>query len=243
MRLKFIVCKVLQREAYWCAARSHNQVDVVLMPQGLHDTPDKLREELGKELVKTEDVQGRKYDASLLGYGLCSNGVLGLSCEIPLVVPRAHDCITLLLGSKERYQEYFDGRKGIYWYSPGWVESNCQPSKSRYDRTLQEYTDKYGEDNAAYLMEMEQNWMKEYEWATYVGWELTDGEQSYKDYTKEAAEFLGWKYDELIGKSLLVQKLVDGDWDKDKFLTVQPGQKVGEDLTSDGIIRAEDNQN
>ena len=31
MRLQFITCKVLQREAYYCAARSKNVVDVVLM--------------------------------------------------------------------------------------------------------------------------------------------------------------------------------------------------------------------
>ncbi len=46
MRLQFIVCKVLQNEAYLCAARSKNVVDIVLMQQGLHDVPDKLRAEV-----------------------------------------------------------------------------------------------------------------------------------------------------------------------------------------------------
>ena len=73
MRLQFIVCKVMQMEAYFCAARSKNVVDIVLMPQGLHDEPDKLREEVQKALNNTHDIQGRPYDASLLGYGLCSN--------------------------------------------------------------------------------------------------------------------------------------------------------------------------
>ena len=36
MRLQWIVCRVLQREAYLCAARSPHVVDLVLMPQGLH---------------------------------------------------------------------------------------------------------------------------------------------------------------------------------------------------------------
>jgi len=38
------------------------------------------------------------------------------------VVPRAHDCITLLLGSKERYAKLFGERPGTYWYSAGWLE-------------------------------------------------------------------------------------------------------------------------
>jgi len=49
----------MQREAYFCAARSKNIVDIVLMPQGLHDEPDKLREEVQKALNNTNDIQGR----------------------------------------------------------------------------------------------------------------------------------------------------------------------------------------
>ena len=56
MRLQFIVCKVMQREAYFCAARTKNVVDIVLMPQGLHDEPDKLRTEVQKALDNTHDI-------------------------------------------------------------------------------------------------------------------------------------------------------------------------------------------
>jgi hypothetical protein len=238
MRLQFITCKVLQREAYYCAARSKNVVDVVLMEQGLHNEPDRLRTEVLKALENTSDVQGRLYDASLLGYGLCSNGIVGLSAEIPIIVPRGHDCITLLLGSKNKYQEYFDSHRGIYWYSPGWIESDEQPSKERYERLLKEYKEKYGDDNAQYLMEVEQNWIKEYSWATFIDWGLTDSGE-YKNYTKRCAEFLHWNYEELKGSPALMQKLIDGDWHESEFLVVKPGQKIGEDLTNDGIMKAE----
>ena len=238
LRLQLIACKVLQREAYYCAARSPNIVDVVLMQQGLHDTPDKLREEVQKALQVTHDIQGRPYDASLLGYGLCSNGIVGLSAQIPIVVPRGHDCITILLGSKERYQQYFDSHRGIYWYSPGWIESGKQPGEKRYNDTLEEYQRKYGEDNAQYLMEVEQTWMKEYQWATYVDWGFVDGER-YKNYTKQCADYLEWNYDELKGEASLMQRFVDGRWDEGDFLVVEPGKKIAEDLTNEGIIKAD----
>jgi hypothetical protein len=236
--LQFIVCKVMQREAYFCAARSKNVVDIVLMPQGLHDEPDKLRTEVQKALDNVHDIQGRAYDASLLGYGLCSNGIVGLSAKIPVVVPRGHDCITLLLGSKDRYQEYFDTHRGVYWYSAGWIESGKQPSQERYENTLKEYREKYGDDNAQYLMEVEQDWIRQYSWATFVDWDLTDSDE-YKDYTKRCAQYLGWNYDELKGSPALMQKLVDGQWDEDKFLVIEPGRKIKEDLTNEGIINAE----
>ena len=238
MRLQFITCKVMQREAYFCAARSKNVVDIVLMPQGLHDEPDKLRTEVQKALDNTHDIQGRAYDASLLGYGLCSNGIVGLSAKIPIVVPRGHDCITLLLGSKDRYQEYFDSHRGVYWYSAGWIESGKQPGRERYEKTLKEYQEKYGDDNAQYLMEIEQDWIRQYQWAAFVDWDLTDSEE-YRNYTKRCAEYLGWSYEELKGDPALMQKLVDGRWDHGEFLVVQPGQKIKENLTNDNIMKAE----
>ncbi|MFH1882536.1 MAG: DUF1638 domain-containing protein [Planctomycetota bacterium] len=238
MRLQFITCKVMQREAYFCAARSKNVVDIVLMEQGLHDEPEKLRREVQKALDNTCDIQGRPYDASLLGYGLCSNGIVGLSAKIPIVAPRGHDCITLLLGSKDKYQEYFDSHRGVYWYSPGWIESGKQPSEERYEKMLKEYKEKYGDDNAQYLMEVEQKWIKEYDWATYIDWGFVDSNE-YKNYTKHCTEFLRWNYDELKGSPVLMQKLVDGRWHDSEFLVVKPGQKISEDLTNEGIIKAE----
>ncbi len=238
MRLQLIVCKVMQREAYFCAARSNNLVDVRLMEQGLHDEPDRLRSEVQKALERTSDIQGRPFEATLLGYGLCSNGIVVLSAKIPIVVPRGHDCITLLLGSKEKYKEYFDSHRGVYWYSPGWIESGKQPSKERYETLLEEYKQKYGDDNAQYLMELEQTWMKEYNWATYVDWGLGDSGR-FKEYTKTCADFLDWNYDELKGDPGLMQRMVDGEWNDDEFLVIKPGQKISEDLTNEGIIKSE----
>jgi len=213
-------------------------VDVHLMPQGLHNEPDRLRREVQAALAVTQDVQGRPYDALLLGYGLCSNGIVGLSAAIPVVAPRGHDCVTLLLGSKERYKEYFDSHRGVYWYSPGWIESGQQPSRERCQRLLREYAEKYGADNAQYLMEMEQGWMREYSWATYVEWGLV-GSDGYKAYTRECAAFLGWNYDEVRGDAGLMQRMVDGVWNESEFLVVPAGARIAEDVTSPGIIKTE----
>lgn len=237
MRLQFIVCKVLQRESYYCAARSRNAVDVVVLRQGLHQEPEKLRGEIQKTLDVTTDIQDKPYDATLLGYGLCSNGIVGLKSQIPIVVPRGHDCITLLLGSKDKYNDYFDSHKGVYWFSPGWIETDTQPGKERFERTLKEYIAKYGKDNARYLMATEQNWLKEYHWATYIDWGFANS-LAEKEYTKQAAEHLGWNYDILKGDSGLMQRLVDGVWEEREFLIVKPGQKITEDLTNEGIIKA-----
>ena len=63
------------------------------------------------------------FEAILIGYGLCSNGIMGISSnKYKLVIPRAHDCITFLLGSKEKYSKYFTDMPGTYWYTMSWIE-------------------------------------------------------------------------------------------------------------------------
>ena len=238
LRLQLIACKVLQKEAYLCAARSPNIIDIVFMQQGLHDTPDLLRTEVGKALARTTDVQDNKYDATLLGYGLCSNGIVGLTAQIPIVVPRAHDCITILLGSKEKYKEYFDAHRGIYFYSPGWIEFGKTPSKEYYEKRFREYEQKYGPDNAQYLFEAEQGWLKEYEWATYVDWDLPHCDH-YKKYTRDAAEHLKLKYDQVPGDPALMQRFLDGQWDEEDFLVIPPGKKIAEDISANSIVKAD----
>ena len=161
-RFYILSCHVLWRELSYFAACSENTFNFTFLRQGLHNTPEHLRREVQKEIERIED-EDPSWDAILLGYGLCSNGLAGIrSRKTTLAAVRAHDCITLLLGSKERYRTYFDAHPGTYWYSPGWIETNDQPGRERYEKTLKEYREKYGEENAAFLMETEQKWMKEY---------------------------------------------------------------------------------
>ncbi len=210
------------------------------MPQGLHDTPDSLRTEVQKELDRTTDPSGKPYDAVILGYCLCSNGICGLHSDIPVAVARGHDCMTLLLGSRRTYQDYFDRYKGIYWYSVGWIEqcNDLMPGQDRYEKKLAEYTAKYGQDNAQYLMETEQTWIKEYRRAVFIDWGLP-GTEAAKASTKASAAYLNWAYDEVKGDPALLQRLLDGDWSSDDFLVIQPGQTIRDDLTEPHLIKSE----
>jgi len=217
-----ISCNVLWREICHFASLSKNCFTFNYLPQGLHDTPDLLRTELQKAIDAAPDTA----DAILIGYGLCSNGLAGITArKTKLVAFRAHDCITCLLGSKELYAEYFDKHPGTYWYSPGWIESGHQPGKERVDKLLATYAEKYGEENADYLMEMEQGWFKKYSRAAYIDMGITDS-SDYIKYTKECADFLKWEYDELKGSSKLIVDILEGNWNEKDFLVVNPGQSI-----------------
>jgi hypothetical protein len=225
-----ISCAVLARESYYCAAISKNIIDIVLLDQGLHDIGE---EKMSAELQKTIDnVDTEKYDAILMGYGLCNNGVRGLYSEIPLVIPRAHDCITLLMGSKERYREYFDKNPGTYYKSTGWVE-RCVHNLDNPDsttrqmgmETYQEYVEKYGEENAQFLMETLEGGLNHYEKLTYI--ENSDGRfPDYRDEEKKTADEKEWIFEEYQGNTDLMLKLVNGEWDDSDFLILRNGEKI-----------------
>ena len=238
MRYAFIGCEVLLREFYLLAARAESILDPVILPQGLHNTPPELRARVQQEidrldggpehlLYEERDVLPLpRFDAILLGYALCSNGVVGLTARrTPLVIPRGHDCITLLLGSKEAYRDYFDSHRGIYWYSAGWIERTLQPGRARREMTRNYYLEKYGEDNADYLMEMEQSWYQEYNWATYLNWGLPTVERD-RAYTRDCADFLGWRYDEIACDQTLFRDFLNGHWDEERFLVIPPGECI-----------------
>lgn len=226
MKLKVIACKVLMRELYYLAYQSQNIIDTHWLQQALHNEPDKLRKTL-QDAIDHIEAEEEQYDGICLGYGLCSNGIIGIhSKKTPLIIPRGHDCITLLLGSKEKYREIFSNRNGgIYWYSPGWIEHSTQPGRERYERLYQNYVEKYGEDNAQYLMDMEQNWMKEYDNAIFIDWPQLSTDK-YIDYTKECAEYLQWKSEIVSGSDSLLRDMLEGNWDKSAFLVVPPGSTV-----------------
>ena len=229
MRLKIIACEVLFREICLCAAYSQNIISTEFLVRGLHDNPDMLRSEVQRKIDETDKSM---YEGILLGYALCSNGIVGIQARgIPLIVPRAHDCVTLFLGSKENYSKHFSGSPGTYYYTSGWLER----AGSKIERKVQDgrglgeryekYVEKYGEDNARYLMEFEQSWIENYSRAAYIDMEFANF-LNYKEETKKIAENRGWEYEELPGDIRLIKKLIDGQWDEDEFLVVQPGEEI-----------------
>ena len=230
-RFCLIACHVLWRELCHYAALSRHTFDFRYLEQGLHNTPDELR----RQLQQTVDAEDGKHDALLLGYGLCSNGLVGITARTtPLVCVRAHDCITLLLGAKERYREYFDGHPGTYWYSPGWIEDSPMPGPERYEASLKAYTEQYGEDNARYLMESMETWMSNYTNAAYVDLGVGDVMQG-REYTRRCAEWLDWNCEVLEGDPRLVRTFLDGEWNEEDFLVVQPGETIAASF-DDGVI-------
>ena len=230
MRLKCIGCEVLARIIYLCAAQSPHIVDVALLKRGLHNKPPDLREQLQQAI----DSTGQNYDAVVLAYGLCGQAIAGLeAAQVPLVVPRAHDCITLFLGSRERYERQFENCPGTYWYAQDYIERDDgsgaslamgSGSEADIENVYDEYVRKYGQDNADYLMEVMGAWTTHYQRAVYIDMGVGDGAAVAAQAQAQAAR-RGWTFETIAGDMVLIRRLLNGDWAND-FLVVPPGQQI-----------------
>ena len=241
MRFKLIGCEVLYRELCDAVAKAPHAVDVEFLSKGLHDRGGAgMRAELQERI---DAVDGKAYSAVLLGYALCGNGLDGLVARsIPLVAPRAHDCIALLLGSRRRYQEYFDAHPGVYYRSTGWLERGSTLEQLAQLRTgvgyaLEELVSKYGEENGRYLFEEFNRYQQAYTQLTYIETGLEPDDSFEQEARREARE-RGWSFERLAGSLRLFRALVAGEWNPGEFLVVEPGWRIAASH-DDGIIRAE----
>jgi len=247
MKARVIACEVFYRELSLAVAQSENVLDLRFMPFGLHSRPSELRQRLQEEIARSDE---REYDYVILGYGLCSRGTADLRAgAVPLVMPRAHDCITLLLGSRARYNKEFETHPGTYYYSSGWIEravgyvrqgfiEEAREVKTRL--RFEEYKAKYGEDNARYLIEQESLWMANYSRAVYIDTGLGAVEH-YRRFVKGVASSRGWNYEEIAGDISLIRRLVAGNWNED-FLIVPAGAVVKESFDPDILCARSDSE-
>ena len=231
MRIHIIACQVFSRELCALAAYSDNVIEFTWLPQGLHDTPARLREMADEAIREISARYERKIskhlpDVVVLGYGLCSNGVVGLEAgEIPLVIPRTDDCIGIFLGSQERYLELFRDYPGTYWLNNGWIESAFIPTKEQLAARREEYVELYGEDNADFLMEQDVLWTQNYHSCGYIH-SAAYRNPDYEQIARQTAREHGWEYHAFEGSGRLLQKMINGTWDDSEFLVVPPHHTV-----------------
>lgn len=245
MRLKLISCEIFHREFCAAVARSPNTVDIEFLTKGLHDIGSEGM--LERLQAAVDGVVDSQYEAVLLGYGLCNNGLAGLTArQIPLVVPRAHDCITLFLGGKERYKDYFDTHPGVFFRTTGWIERGdstgdlsqlAMGKKLGMQQSYEELVARYGEDNARFLWEELGNLTKHYRQLTFIEMGV-EPDPSFENRAREEAAQRGWKFEKVQGDMGMIQRLVDGLWDDQEFLTVPPGWRIAARY-DEGIIATE----
>ena len=234
MFIKFICCDVFTRIACDLVAKSPHIIDLEFVPMLSHIEPEKLKQLISERIERGFSESKRKYDALILGFGLCGNAVIGLSCPIPMVIPRAHDCCTIHMGSKESFAAGFGNRLSTRWCSTGYFERTAtagsgypgvdQFANYKTSAEYMSYVDQYDEETADYLWETLHPTIESDE-SIYIKLDGFEYSESYENYRAQM-EKLGVNLITVDGDISMLRSLVNGDWDEDTFLIVPPGKKI-----------------
>lgn len=188
-------------------------MDTQVFDFGLHVNPEKLHHIIQEAI---NQVNGQ-YETILLGYGLCSQAMIGIQANgCTLILPRVDDCISIFLGSKEKYLAQLENEPGTYYLTKGWIEVGDTPF-SEYDRVRESYSLETA-DRICKLM------LANYKRLALINTGQYEMEQ-YRKYSQQQAEKFNLRYEEIPGSEVLVKKLLFGPWD-DSFVIKKPGEVI-----------------
>jgi hypothetical protein len=193
---------------------------ITFLEYGLHRFPGELTKSV------QEQIDGiRSPSRILLGYGLCGNGLDGIRAgRHTLFIPRADDCIAILLGSYQAYSKEFSENPGTYYLTKGWLESGSDPL-----REYHEAVEKYGAEDAAWLMDQQ---YRNYKRLVFVAHTREDLE-TYRPRALEVAGYCkrwGMEYEEVHGSDAYIRGLVRAvstlSESDEQILVIPPGGTI-----------------
>ena len=193
---------------------------VTFLDYGLHEFPNKLSSAVQEQIDSLQEPS-----RILLGYGLCGNGLEGIRAgRHTLFMPRADDCIAILLGSYQAYLKEFSENPGTYYLTKGWLESGSDPLRE-YHQALE----KYGAENAEWLMDQQ---YRHYKRLVFVA-HTRDDLETYRPRALEVAEYCkqwGMSYEEVLGSEDYIRDLVKAVGtlceSDEQFLVIPPGGSI-----------------
>lgn len=210
-----IACRVMKLELDAMLANGDTSVEIRYLEQNLHRAPHRMPGEIQAEIDKVADVASE----IVLGYGLCSNGTVGVYApNQELYVPRAHDCVTLLMGSRTDYERAFRENAGTYYLTPGWIREEKDP----LGMLRNEYIPRMGEADAEWGIREE---LKHYTKITLIDTGVAPIEPL-RERAMENARYLNKIYEEITGKQDLFRKILYGPYNTEDFFCYPPGDRV-----------------
>lgn len=211
---RIIACKSIKPELEKLGG-DDPMLSIRYMPQNLHRLPHKLSEVLQLAIDQTD----ASMEQVVLGYGLCSNGIVGIRAPRQgLYIPHVHDCITFYLGSREAYQKVFSKRPGTYHLTRSWIDNQTDP----LGLMKNEYTRRVGSEMAEEAIRTE---IRNYRYISYVDTGGSENEM-YRERARENAAYFDKEFIEYKGTDTFFRKILFGPYHKPDFIYISPGDIV-----------------
>ncbi|MDR1277787.1 MAG: DUF1638 domain-containing protein [Treponema sp.] len=209
-----LACSMLEDEIALAMKKTGCRLPVIWLERGLHEWPDRLREELHRRIRQLAAA-----DTILLTYSLCGGALAGLdSSNSRLVLPCFHDCIQMCCSLAEQQPRPVDPRS--FYFTRGWLRGEHSTARS-FQRACQ----KYGRKTARVLY---REIFKNYRSLVLLDTGAYPPEESLAGVRRLGKTF-GLAVRECPGSTRILEKLFSGRWDQE-FCIIPPGAQVRQEL-------------
>lgn len=217
MKNVIVSCNTIRAELDQTIEKLRVEYPVFYLESGLHLDPDLLRQELQKTLDRFSNV-----DQVLLIMGFCGNAVVGLHTRnFRLIVPKADDCLTLLLGSMEKRKE-IQKEKNTYFLSKGWLDMFDDVEKTMVDE-YNRMEKRYGKARAERIFRMS---YRHYERLGVIDTGTFDLE-SMLEMAKSKGKMMDLKIEPIGGTMDFLEASITGPWENDpRFILIEPNSTL-----------------
>lgn len=212
---KIIACEIFQRNIEYLSRKHELQCNVVYIPQESHNNKKLLSDRIS-EAVKQTDREMKDGGSIALAFGLCGSAVEGLRTEnAQLLLLKAHDCFSAMLGEKRYKGLQGSEYGGSYFLSRDWVEKTPIFAEEKYP----------GADSN--IIEAEKELMKNYSHLIYVQVEENeaDGSAAEKKARRFASE-IGLNFQKEYGSNAALEYLLLFNSESKNIAVYRPGERV-----------------
>jgi len=213
MKTVIIACNTIKPELLHAKEAVGCDYPIIWSGAGLHDTPKIMKTVLERCIAKAE-AQGAEKILFAMGY--CGGSLEGLSSKAEIILPKVDDCITLLLGSKEKRQE-LQSSGHIYYITKGWMTNKGV----LYNQYL-DIMNRYGEEQGSQIFAMLAGSYHYYGILDTHCYDMTE----VIDKTKNMAEEMGMECFVADASDSYLRDLLSGNFDNSRFIKLEPGQSV-----------------
>lgn len=212
MKTLLLACETIGDELENAVSQTGCHYETRWIRSGLHNYPNELKSVLQAAL---DSIDG--YSRVIMAFGMCGNATIGLkAANFELILPKADDCITLLLGSAA-IRGTLNENGGTYFLTRGWLTGEENLWKE-YERTIA----KFGVETTESIFDV---MLKNYKRLGIIDTKSFNVDTILPN-TMEIAKTFRLEHMVLHASVDYLCDLLTGPWDHDRFFIVPPYGEV-----------------
>ena len=212
MSRMILVCGSLVEHVMEAQRREGTDWPMEVLDRRLHADPKAMRQ----RAIEAMEAMPPDVDTVLVAMGFCGGSWDRVSLDRRVVIPRADDCVTLLLHTESIHGHDLKQKGHLY-------VKDRDPRQASFKRIFEDYTEGCDPEGKELIFH---RWFDSYDHLDVIDAGLYDcHDEGWLREIHADAEWLGATVEHVEGSMILLEDLVSGRWD-DRFLIAGPGEMI-----------------